>query len=431
MLPTGGTRSRAAKSVAAPEFSLASPDADVQIPLRTSSSPGKLSAPSNAPRELDPVLGTVPYDAAAEIVVRAEEKRYQEARNQERNPDAWRARLIEAERQRAADKAELLILREQYDLLALRGSDAAGAINVEALGASNQTCALPGCPKRAWPGHAYCGKQHAAAAALPAPRSARAGSEARAFPPLREIFQPPNAGWGDPEDAGADYDAQGAMGFAEPPPPQAGTFGTADPASQFKGLSKDWSRWILADPAKARTYSKADWQALGGFLHAGRVASSLAGGLEFVAEALEIDSEAAVVLSQVQDALAGLVESIQRSVDPYALRWLHTPARFEAIEAFSRLYENQAAGPKCMHESNINIQHQVAMADLKHAKSSLSKANARPGRERQPNDRARRYGQPAATPDGTRAPTNRAARGGSAAARGGSAAAPGAAGAAH
>jgi hypothetical protein len=101
--------------------------------------------------------------------------------------------------------------------------------------------------------------------------------------------------------------------------------------------------------------------------------------IDFIGSALEVDSEASSVLNEVQDAIVALVESLQRSGDQFALRWTHSTARYEAFQELSRLYEDQAAGPKCMFSRNIELQHQVALADLKSCKSALSRSGAARG----------------------------------------------------
>ena len=71
------------------------------------------------------------------------------------------------------------------------------------------------------------------------------------------------------------------------------------------------------------------------------------------------------------------MESLQCRGDRFALRWTHSPARYEDFQEFSRLYEDQAAGLKCMFSRNIKLQHQVALDDLKSCKSALSRSGAR------------------------------------------------------
>jgi hypothetical protein len=202
--------------------------------------------------------------------------------------------------------------------------------------------------------------------------------------------------------------------------PRPGSFGRAEPASPFPGLSHEWDRWRITDPTKAKAFTKHEWEALAGFQSAGRIVEALPASLDFVASGLEVDSEAAAVLCQVQDAIASLVESLQRSTDRYTLRWTHSAERFEAFQLFSQLYEAQTAGPKCMHPGNIALQHQVALADLKSCKAALSKSAARGGTgdgpSRRSNNGGRRYTQQAAAPE-------HAARGGT---RGGGASASGA-----
>jgi hypothetical protein len=315
----------------------------------------------------------------------------------------------------AARDSELAALREQYDLLAVRYDDNRAPIDVDAIGAA-RTCFLSGCDRRTWPGHNYCGKAHATqAGALGGPGGAK-------FPTLREVFQPPDSGWasGDRAAASAFGGDEDAVGLSAPPLPRPGSFGRAEPASPFPGLSHEWDRWRITDPTKAKAFTKHDWEALAGCQSAGRIVEALPASLDFVASGLEIDSEAAAVLCQVQDAIASLVESLQRSTDRYTLRWTHSAERFEAFQLFSQLYEAQTAGPKCMHPGNIALQHQVALADLKSCKATLSKSAARGGTgdgpSRRSNNGGRRYTQQAAAPE-------HAARGGT---RGGGAGASGA-----
>ncbi len=88
----------------------------------------------------------------------------------------------------AVRDSELAALREQYDLLAVRYDDSRAAIDVDAIGAAC-TCALPGCDRRTWPGHNYCGKTHATQAGV------LGGPGGVKFPTLREVFQPTDSGW--------------------------------------------------------------------------------------------------------------------------------------------------------------------------------------------------------------------------------------------
>lgn len=293
----------------------------------------------------------------------------------------------------AARDAELVVLQEQYDLLAVRYDDSRAAFGADGIGAT-RTCLLSGCDRRAWPGKDFCGKSHATQA------GALGGPGAAKFPTLREVFQPPDSGWDRASAFGGDEDA---VGISAPPLPRPGSFGHAEPASLFPGLSHEWDRCRITDTAKAKTFTSHDWAALAGNQSAGRIAEALQPSLDFVASGLEVDSEAAAVLSQVQDAIASLVESLQRSTDRYTLRWTHSAERFEAFQMFSKLYEAQSAGPRCMYPGNIALQHQVALADLKSCKAALSKSTARGGTSdgpsRKGNNGGRRYPQQAAAPE--------------------------------
>ena len=60
----------------------------------------------------------------------------------------------------AARDAELVVLQEQYDLLAVRYDDSRAAFGADGIGAT-RTCLLSGCDRRAWPGKDFCGKSHA------------------------------------------------------------------------------------------------------------------------------------------------------------------------------------------------------------------------------------------------------------------------------
>jgi hypothetical protein len=317
-------------------------------------------------------IGVAPFDPTAELAARAAEH----------------AIVL------AARDSELASLREQYDHLTVLYQDTrAGPIDVDGLGAT-RTCALPGCERRAWPSHNYCVKQHAIQAGA---LGASAGTK---FPSFRYVFPPPDCSWGGDRAAGSVFDGdyhEDTMGVSAPPLPLPGTFGRGDPASPFTGLSVEWDRWRLTDIAKAKAFSKHDWEALAGFQTAGRIAEALLTNLDFVASSLEVDSEAAAVLCQVQDAIVSLVESLQRSTDRYTLRWTHSAERFEAFQLFSQLYESQTSGPKCMYPGNIALQHQVALADLKSCKAALSKSAARggggDGTSRRSNNAGRRYTQ--------------------------------------
>jgi hypothetical protein len=113
-------------------------------------------------------IGVAPFDPTAELAARAAEH----------------AIVL------AARDSELATLREQYDHLAVRYQDTrAGPIDVDSLGAP-RTCDLPGCERRAWPSHNYCGKHHAIQAGA---LGASAGTK---FPSLRDVWQPPDCCWG-------------------------------------------------------------------------------------------------------------------------------------------------------------------------------------------------------------------------------------------
>lgn len=399
-----GTRAATASAAGPPEAAAALATG-VGVPTRTSSSPGRILASSAdlvGPDETSRVsfneVDVAAFDAVAEIAARDAEglpTLLAESERQRISQDAAAKALLvafdDSERQRLSQEAELRALRAQYDHLALRADLGAGVINVDTLGAAGLLCKFPHCVQRRWPGHPFCGKAHAQAHADKLKRDVGLAGAADSFgpepgygarlpagkfPPLRKFFQPPDSGWAV---AGSAYGDDDTVGVAAPPLPQPGGFGRADPSAVIAGLSTEWSGWRRGDPVKARLFSDHDWHALAGIQEAGRIAEALAGNLDFVGSALEVDSEASSVLTEVQDAIVALVESLQRSGDRFALRWTHSAARYAAFQEFSRLYEDQAAGPKCMFSRNIELQHQVALADLKSCKSALSRSGSARG----------------------------------------------------
>ena len=274
---------------------------------------------------------------------------------------AARQRLEEDHRrQQAATEAELKSLREQYDHLALRHDGPRGGItDVDRLGAPAATCALAGCPRRPWPGHPFCGKQHAALAS--------------------RLPQPLGAG-GVPGDGGSAFGDDADDGLLAAPSMVPGTFGQPDPSSEYSGLSHEWVRWMEMYKDKARKFSKEEWKLLGALQHSGRIALSMDAHLVYIQEQLPPDSDAAAVVHDLGGAVSSLLETLQRSVDSYALRWTHSQQRYEAFVNYASLYESQAAGPRCMHPGNLALQQQVALVDLRQAKSTLARAREGGGR---------------------------------------------------
>ena len=290
-------------------------------------------------------------------------------------------RIVETQRQPGADAAqavpdgqqradaehervvrELVELRAQYDMLALRHAGPTNeVVDVDALGAPANVCALAGCDRRRWPGHAYCGRTHAALASRgPAQPSGAAG-----------ILGDGGSAWVDDEVDGLPLSA---------PAPVPGTFGVPDPSAEHAGLSTDWGRWIAENREKARKFSKYEWKTLGALQQAGRLVELLGPHLAFVQDQLPPDNDAGAAVYEISGAVASLLEILQRSVDDYALRWNHSQQRYEAFVHYASLYEPQAAGPRCMHPGNLALQHQVALVDLRQAKSALSKAKDGGGR---------------------------------------------------
>ena len=399
-----GTRAATAAAAGPPEAAAALATG-VGVPSRTSSSPGRILASSAdlvGPDETSRIsfneVDVAAFDAVAEIAARDAEglpTLLAESERQRISQDVAAKALLVAfdnsERQRLSQEAELRALRAQYDHLALRTDPGAGVINVDNLGAGGQICEFPHCMRRPWPGHPFCGRAHAQASGKFKRDPGLAGATdsfgpepvygarlpAGKFPPLRKFFQPPDSGWAVGQ--GSIYGDDDTVGVAAPPLPQPGGFGRADPAAVIAGLSTEWSGWKRGDPGKARTFSDHDWYALAGIQEAGRIAEALAGNLDFVGSALEVDSEASSVLTEVQDAIVALVESLHRIGDRFTLRWTHSAARYAAFQEFTRLYEDQAAGPKCMFSRNIELQHQVSLADLKSCKSTLSRSGSARG----------------------------------------------------
>ena len=279
---------------------------------------------------------------------------------------AERQRLEEDHRrQLAATEAELKSLREQYDHLALRHDGPRnGVTDVDRIGAPAATCAFAGCPRRPWPGHPFCGKQHAALAGRAA----------------HGVGGGPLGVGGGPGTGGSVFGDDPDDGILEPPAIVPGNFGDPDLSSEFIGLSKEWVRWMEMHKDKARKFSKEEWKLLGALQHSGRIALSMGAHVDYIQEQMPPDSDAAAVLHDLGGAVAALLETLQRSVDSYALRWTHSQQRYEAFVNYASLYESQAAGPRCMHPGNLALQQQVALVDLRQAKSTLARAREGGGR---------------------------------------------------
>lgn len=325
----------------------------------------------------------------------------------QRQPGADAAQAVLDGQQRAAAEHERVVrelgeLRAQYDMLALRHEGpTGGAVDVDALGAPAKSCALAGCDRRPWPGHPFCGKAHAVLASRGLAQPSGAAG----------ILGDGGSAWGDDEADGLPLSA---------PAPVPGTFGIADPSAEHPGISTDWGRWITENREKARKFSKYEWKTLGALQQAGRIVELLGPHLAFVQDQLPPDNDAGAAVFEITGAVASLLEILQRSVDDYALRWNHSQQRYEAFVHYASLYEPQAAGPRCMHPGNLALQHQVALVDLRQAKSALSKAKDGGGRTADgARTRQRQASDAATTSAGARPAAGRGGLGG--AKRGGAA----------
>ena len=133
-----------------------------------------------------------------------------------------------------------------------------GVINVDNLGSSSKICKFPECVRRSWPGHLFCGKQHAdqfkrdfnLAATIDSGLPYVARHPACKFPSPRKFFQQSDSGW---VNAGSAYGNDDNVDGAAPPLPQPGgrLRQGADPSAVIAGLSTEWTGWRRGDPAKA------------------------------------------------------------------------------------------------------------------------------------------------------------------------------------
>jgi hypothetical protein len=208
---------RAAAAAAASSDAAAALTAGVGVPTRTSSSSGRILASIADLAGLDETsrisfneVEAVAFDAVAEIAARDAEglpRLLTESERQRISQDAAAKALLvafdDSERQRLSQDAELRALRAQYDHLALRADPGVGVINVDNLGTGSKICKFPECVRLSWPGHLFCGKQHAdqfkrdfnLAAASDSGPPYVARHPAGKFPSLRKFFQPPDSGW--------------------------------------------------------------------------------------------------------------------------------------------------------------------------------------------------------------------------------------------
>ena len=85
---------------------------------------------------------------------------------------------------------------------------------------------------------------------------------------------------------------------------------------------------------------------------------------------------------ELQTGLDKSLHIVKVRVDQVTLRFNYTPERYERFMAMSRFYDDSVSDdrPRCMLEDNLNLVHQVALADLQHTRKELKNSASTPAR---------------------------------------------------
>ena len=179
------------------------------------------------------------------------------------------------------------------------------------------------------------------------------------------------------------------------PPPHktcAGSFSKPDPNSKWTGLSKIWDRALTADPAKAaKIFGPGEAAKLAILEVIGCSILAIQAGLRDCVNTVSPDNEVVCWLLDFNDDLDLVHDTIRREINNYTFRWNH-PTRYAAIKRFIGYYERDTLGsPACMLETNINLEYQIILSDLKAIKKEFKQdapCGARGARESRGGGRA-------------------------------------------
>ena len=165
-----------------------------------------------------------------------------------------------------------------------------------------------------------------------------------------------------------------------PPRGRVGSFGDPHPNSQWAGLSTTWHAALTDNHAKAdKVFNPREPAQLAKLESNGRRLLQLQQDLRDCVNALSPDNEAVVYMLDFNDELEIVLDSIRGVIDDYTLRWNH-PIRYEAIRRFTGYYEqDKPSGPTCMLDTNLNLEYQITLSDLKAIKKEVKQDPPRGG----------------------------------------------------
>jgi hypothetical protein len=230
-------------------------------------------------------------------------------------------------------------------------------------------------------------------AVAPPPPPANAAQDAAAGFPAGAPSEVPKAPPKPPRSAVgvADWESSSAKSAWNPvahAPPRraAGSFGEPDPNGSVKGLSKHWSQTFLMHPDKLkRTFTPEKVAELARFERVGRGLEGMETQIGMLVNNVPPDSEAIGPLLDIEEDIKDLLDDVKGGVDKFALQWAHSKQRYDAIIGFQNTFDPEVSAPACMLASNLEIEYQIQLADLKQSRKSLKEKPAsepRPGRAR-------------------------------------------------
>ena len=110
----------------------------------------------------------------------------------------------------------------------------------------------------------------------------------------------------------------------------------------------------------------------------GRCIQAALQGTETLVNNLDPDNVAVDGLVEIEDELQKGLQDIKAGANHYVLLWKY-PERYQAIEAYhSHLELEEQAGPACMLQTNIDLEYQITLSDLKGLKKDVKQGG--PGR---------------------------------------------------
>jgi hypothetical protein len=151
-------------------------------------------------------------------------------------------------------------------------------------------------------------------------------------------------------------------------------FGLASVGGAYPGMSKDFKRYLsdAASDVRAR-FKEHELRALGQLMALGRLLLEQLNQAELAREIVSVGSALDDILYELQTGLDKSLHIVKVQVDQFTLRFNYTPERYERFMAMSRFYDDSVSDdrPRCMLEDNLNLVHQVALADLQHTRKEL------------------------------------------------------------